>query len=67
MYGPPRSSALDRALLLVSTAAGLGWTSGSHSAAPVIVLAAGDGLEGLGGMVDNVDIPKTLRGIINPR
>ncbi|MDE6183338.1 MAG: alkaline phosphatase [Rikenellaceae bacterium] len=67
MYGKSRSSALDRALLLVSTAAGLGWTSGSHSAAPVIVLAAGDGLEGLGGMVDNVDIPKTLRGIINPR
>ncbi len=67
LYDKSRSSAVDRALSLVSTAAGLGWTSGSHSAAPVIVLAAGDGLEHLGGMIDNIDIPRTLRSIINPR
>lgn len=60
-YAESKSEAIYEASLLVSKGAGLGWTTGSHTAAPVAIFAAGHGLEPLSGMHDNTDIAKLLK------
>ncbi|MDE6482813.1 MAG: alkaline phosphatase [Rikenellaceae bacterium] len=61
IYAESKSRAIYEASMLVSKAAGLGWTTGSHTAAPVAIFAVGHGLEPLAGMHDNTDIANLLR------
>ncbi len=62
-YAESKSYAIFKASGLVSKAAGLGWTTDAHTAAPVAIFAAGDGLEPLAGMHDNIDIPALLKNL----
>jgi alkaline phosphatase len=48
---------------IVNNKAGYGWTSGSHTGAPVPVFAVGVGAWRFGHMMDNTDIPKTIMDI----
>ncbi len=51
-------------LALVNEKAGIGWTTGSHSANPVPVWAIGIGQEFFNGYYDNTDIPKKIAKIM---
>ena len=44
--------------------AGLGWTSGSHTALPVNTTAKGPNADLFKGMIDNTDIAKTLKKLV---
>ena len=44
--------------------AGLGWTSGAHTALPVNTSAKGVGAENFKGMIDNTDISKKLKELV---
>lgn len=44
--------------------AGLGWTSGAHTALPVNTSAVGVGAETFKGMIDNTDISKKLKELV---
>ena len=44
--------------------AGLGWTSGAHTALPVNTSAKGVGAEAFKGMIDNTDISKKLKELV---
>ena len=63
IYANSKSEAIYEASKLVSRAAGLGWTTGSHTAAPVAIFAAGRMLEPLAGMHDNTEIAKLLKSL----
>lgn len=43
---------------------GIGWTSGAHTALPVLTTAQGVGAERFGGFIDNTDIAKTLKDLV---
>ena len=43
--------------------AGIGWTSGSHTALPVLTTSSGVGAEIFTGFLDNTDIAKKLKSI----
>ncbi len=44
----------------VDKRAGIGWTTGAHTALPVPVFAIGRGAENFAGFYDNTDIPKKI-------
>jgi len=43
---------------------GIGWTSGSHTALPVLTTAGGPGAERFVGFIDNTDIAKILKDLV---
>jgi len=43
---------------------GIGWTSGSHTALPVLTTAGGPGAERFTGFIDNTDIAKILKDLV---
>lgn len=43
---------------------GIGWTSGAHTALPVLTTASGPGSERFVGFIDNTDIPKILKDLL---
>ena len=43
---------------------GIGWTSGSHTALPVLTTAGGPGAERFVGFIDNTDISKNLKELM---
>jgi len=52
------------ARILMSAKAGVGWTSGSHTALPVLTTSRGVGAERFTGFIDNTDISKKLKELI---
>ena len=52
------------ARILMSAKAGVGWTSGSHTALPVLTTSRGVGAERFTGFIDNTDIAKKLKELI---
>ena len=43
---------------------GIGWTSGAHTALPVLTTAKGPGAERFAGFLDNTDIAKILKELV---
>jgi len=43
---------------------GIGWTSGAHTALPVLTTAGGPGAERFSGFLDNTDIARILKDLI---
>lgn len=58
------SSCSSEAIRLMSVKAGVGWTTGAHTAAYVPVFAIGAGSENFNGRMDNTDIPNRIRALI---
>lgn len=57
-----KSGKLAQALKkLINDKAGIGWTSGSHTALPVLTTSQGKNAEVFKGMIDNTDIAKRLK------
>lgn len=54
----------DAARRLISAKAGIGWTSGNHTALPVLTTATGHQAEILTGFLDNTDIAKRLKQLL---
>ena len=52
------------ARIVMSGKAGVGWTSGAHTALPVLTTSIGRGAERFTGFFDNTDIAKRLKEII---
>ena len=59
--GDPLAAA---ARIVMSGKAGVGWTSGAHTALPVLTTSIGRGAERFTGFFDNTDIAKRLKEII---
>ena len=51
------------AVQVMSAKAGVGWTSGSHTALPVLSTSEGVGAEAFTGLLDNTDIAKRLKAL----
>ena len=49
---------------LFSHKCGIGWTSGAHTALPVLTTAQGPGADEFAGFVDNTDIAKILKRLV---
>ena len=49
---------------IISHKCGIGWSSGAHTALPVLTTASGPGAEAFHGFIDNTDIAKTLKSYI---
>ena len=49
---------------LFSHKCGIGWTSGAHTALPVLTTAQGPGAARFAGFMDNTDIAKVLKGLL---
>lgn len=59
------ASALGKeARTIMSNKAGVGWTSGSHTALPVLTTSWGKGAENFSGFIDNTDIAKKLKALL---
>ena len=52
------------ARIIMNTKAGIGWTSGSHTALPVLTTAKGVKGELFTGFIDNTDIAKKLKSVL---
>ena len=52
------------AKLILQNKAGIGWSSGNHTALPVLTTAKGPGAERFGGFLENTDIAKTLKDLL---
>ncbi len=52
------------AIKMLNQKAGIGWTSGAHTASPVPIYALGVGQERFAGSLDNVDIPKRIAEVM---
>lgn len=50
---------------LLSAKAGVGWTSGAHTALPVLSTSEGVGAEAFVGLLDNTDIANKLKALYN--
>ena len=55
-----------RARKVMNDLAGVGWTSGSHTALPVLTTASGKDAEVFHGLIENTDIAKKLKAIMRP-
>jgi alkaline phosphatase len=51
----------DEARRITSEKAGVGWSSGSHTALPVLTTAGGPGAETFHGYMDNTEIAPRLK------
>lgn len=54
----------DKARRIMQAKAGVGWTSGAHTGVPVLTTATGPGAESFTGLIDNTDIAKTLKSLM---
>ena len=54
----------DACRILISNKAGVGWTSGSHTALPVLTTSIGVGSEEFSGMIENTDISRKLKALM---
>ena len=54
----------DAARVIISGKAGIGWTSGSHTALPTLTTSIGVHSEKFSGFLDNTDIAKKLKSIL---
>ena len=52
------------ARIIMSNKAGVGWTSGAHTALPVLTTSWGKGAENFTGFIDNTDISKKLKALL---
>lgn len=62
-YGATGSPAAT-AIRILNRKAGVGWTTGAHTSIPVPLYARGVGQERFGGRLDNTDIPRILRELV---
>ncbi|MCI6288832.1 MAG: alkaline phosphatase [Lentisphaeria bacterium] len=53
----------NEARIVMNAKAGIGWTSGSHTALPVLTTSSGVGAEIFTGFLDNTDIAKKLKSL----
>ncbi|MGI5832266.1 MAG: alkaline phosphatase [Thermoguttaceae bacterium] len=58
------SAITHTAVKILGNKAGLGWTSSAHTALPVNTTAKGVGADGFEGMIDNTDISKKLKKLV---
>jgi len=64
-YDAAKISKLPTAMKKVfSQKCGIGWTSGAHTALPVLTTAGGPGAERFSGFIDNTDISKILKDLV---
>ena len=64
-YDAAKVSRLPTAVkALVSHKCGIGWTSGAHTALPVLTTAQGPGAERFAGFIDNTDIARRLKDLV---
>ena len=49
---------------VLSHKCGIGWTSGAHTALPVLTTAKGPGAERFGGFIDNTDLAKRMKELV---
>lgn len=49
---------------VINGKAGIGWTSGSHTALPVLTTAIGAGAENFTGFIDNTDISRKIKDLL---
>lgn len=64
-YDAQKVSRLPTAVkALFSHKCGIGWTSGAHTALPVLTTAQGRGAERFVGFIDNTDLAKTLKDLV---
>ena len=52
---------------VLSHKCGIGWTSGAHTALPVLTTAKGPGAELFGGFIDNTDLAKRMKELVVAR
>ena len=52
------------ARIIMSSKAGVGWTSGAHTALPVLTTSYGNGAEKFTGFLENTDISKRLKELL---
>ena len=50
--------------IIMSHKAGIGWTSGAHTALPVLTTSWGKGSENFTGFIENTDIAKKLKAVL---
>ena len=66
-HDAPRKYVFGRAANRVLAAhAGIGWSSGSHTALPTLTTAQGPGAEILVGMKENADLGQRLKKLLKP-
>ncbi len=58
-----RNKLHDAARRIISEKAGVGWSSGAHTALPVLTTSQGPGAEILSGFIDNADIGMKLKSL----
>ena len=64
-YGAAKITRLPTAVKnIFSHKCGIGWTSGAHTALPVLTTAKGPGAERFAGFLDNTDIAKILKELV---
>lgn len=49
---------------IIQNKAGIGWSSGNHTALPVLTTAIGPGMELFSGMLENTDLAKLLKSLM---
>lgn len=54
----------DKVRRIMQGKAGVGWTSGSHTGLPALTTASGPGAERFMGFLDNTDISKIIKGLV---
>ncbi|MBR4675702.1 MAG: alkaline phosphatase [Victivallales bacterium] len=54
----------NAARLLISAKSGVGWTSGAHTALPVLTTSQGVGAELFTGFIENTDISKKIKSLL---
>ena len=52
---------------LASIKAGVGWTSGSHTALPVLTTSCGKGADRFTGLIENVEISRRLKALLREK
>ena len=57
----PRFQSGTAAIRIMSAHAGVGWTSGSHTALPVLTTSTGVGADAFTGLLDNTEISRRLK------
>ena len=54
----------QNAKIVINQKAGIGWTTGSHTALPVLTTSTGVQAQRFTGFIDNTDIAKKLKEIL---
>ena len=62
--GFKKGSLHNAAKVVMNQKAGIGWTTGSHTALPVLTTSTGVQAERFTGFIDNTDVAKKLKGLL---